>query len=273
MKEAIKNLFREIKDVYQLSRLSPKKVVTENLIYLENTQKVLYDIFSSSTFVNAWENVAPELKHLSLPENTGGVNSGDQRAIAYLVWHFKPLRILEIGTHIGCSTVHLAIAHRELNLDINSSKIITVDIKDVNDSIERPWLSYSSKFSPIELVNKINYTGVEFVSSPSIDYLNGSNEIFDFIFLDGGHSAKLVYNELPLASRLLAPNGVILLHDYFPLNKPIWDDRSVIPGPYLATQRLINEGNKIKITPLGNLPWPTKKGTNLTSLAICTLSI
>jgi hypothetical protein len=41
----------------------------------------------------------------------------------------------------------------------------------------------------------------------------------------------------------------------------IWNNKSIIPGPYLATQRFINEGNDIIITPLGELPWETKRNS------------
>ena len=127
--------------------------------------------------------------------------------------------------------------------------------------------------SPQSLVNKFGYgERVDFQVSPSVEFLARCTEKFDFIFLDGGHSANLVYQELPLACRLLNPGGQILLHDYFLQNRPIWKNNSVIPGPYMATERLIEEGADIRITPLGALPWPTKQDSNFTSLALCTRS-
>ena len=45
-------------------------------------------------------------------EIAGGVNPGDRRALYQLVGHFKPRRVLEIGTYVGASTVHIASALR-----------------------------------------------------------------------------------------------------------------------------------------------------------------
>jgi len=59
---------------------------------------------------------------------------------------------------------------------------------------------------------------------PSLDYLAGCAQTFDFIFLDGDHAARTVYQEVPAALRLLNSGGVILLHDYFPNLRPLWSN-------------------------------------------------
>ena len=87
------------------------------------------------------------------------------------------------------------------------------------------------------------------------------------IFLDGLHDADMVYREVPLAVKLLNPGGLILLHDFFPNLKPLWSDGKVVPGPWLAIERLRSEGVPIRAQPLGKLPWPTKLGSNVTSLS------
>ena len=92
----------------------------------------------------------------------------------------------------------------------------------------------------------------------SIKYFENCQTKFDFIFLDGDHSALTVYQEIPLALKLLNSNGIILLHDYYPGGKPLWSNSPVISGPYLATERLIKEGADLIVLPLGNLPWATK---------------
>ncbi|HVZ97056.1 MAG TPA: class I SAM-dependent methyltransferase, partial [Chitinophagaceae bacterium] len=107
-----------------------------------------------------------------------------------------------------------------------------------------------------------------FVISDSVAYLSGCKEKYDLIFLDGNHSAVSVYNEVPLALKLLNPNGVILLHDYFPKMKPLWSDGVVIPGPYLAIKRFTGEKVNFSVLEFGELPWPTKLESNFTSLAL-----
>ena len=67
---------------------------------------------------------------------------------------------------------------------------------------------------------------------------------------------------------LLNDDGVILIHDYFPNLEPLWSNGSVIPGPFLATERLKNENANLVVFPLGELPWPTKLKSNITSLAL-----
>jgi hypothetical protein len=111
---------------------------------------------------------------------------------------------------------------------------------------------------------------VTFVTENSLTFFDRCEDKFDFVFLDGDHSAATVYQELPRALKILNQNGVILLHDYFPNNRPLWNNGSLIAGPYLGTRRLQNEGLPIKIVPLGALPWPTKLGSRVTSLAIVT---
>ena len=61
---------------------------------------------------------------------------------------------------------------------------------------------------------------------------------------------------------------VILLHDFYPEAKPLYPDNNTISGPYLAMERVKKENPNITVTPLGDLPWPTKQGVNMTSLAI-----
>jgi hypothetical protein len=71
-----------------------------------------------------------------------------------------------------------------------------------------------------------------------------------------------------VALGLLNPCGAILLHDHFPGLAPLWPDVPVLPGPYLATQRLAAEGAPLTVAPLGPLPWANARGSHATSLAL-----
>ena len=101
----------------------------------------------------------------------------------------------------------------------------------------------------------------------SIDKLSLPRK-FGIIFLDGDHRASTVYKEIPFALKCLDDGGVIILHDYFPNLEPLWKNQMPIAGPFLAIQRFINEGIGFNILPFGELPWSTKFGSHLTSLAI-----
>lgn len=228
-------------------------------------------IFRSPELDREWAEIGPRMDALGITTSAGGVNSGDRRAIYYLIRHFQPQSMLEVGTHIGASTVHIAAALLENARQTSSvsGTLTTVDIRDVNDPVQKLWIENGSTSSPRALTDALGADEiVTYVTKPSLEFIRSTTERFDFCFLDGDHSAKAVYPELAAATRLLKPGGVILLHDYFPGNKSLWAEGRRHAGPWQAAQRLIAEGAQFKVLPLGALPWPTKLGSNLTSLAL-----
>ena len=151
----------------------------------------------------------------------------------------------------------------KINLKPNEHSLVTVDIVDVNHAPDAFWRLGGLPRSPrdnIEALGMMEH--VTFVTNSSLTYLDECDESFDFIFLDGDHSAAMVYQEVPRALRRL------LLHDFFPQNRPLWSDRAVVPGPFLAVKRLVREQANVSVIPLGSLPWPTKLHSNVTSLAM-----
>ncbi len=220
-----------------------------------------------------WHEDAHTLQTLRLPEMTGGVNPGDQRAIYYLLRALRPPRVLEVGTHIGCSTVNAALALKRVRWAAPpvDARLHTVDIRDVNDPVTAPWTEFGAVSSPRQMIEQVGTAPfVTFQVADSLRYLAMPGESFDFIFLDGLHTAERVYQEVPLALRRLRKGGFLLLHDYFPELRPLWSDGSVITGPVRAVRRLLHEGARFQVRPLGALPWPTKLGSNVTSLALVT---
>ena len=231
----------------------------------------LEEIFNSAEIAEAWEEIRPTLEVFELPNGAGEINPGDRRAIFYLISHFKCKSVLEIGTHIGASTLYISAALQKAQKSGGglSIKLDSVDVADVNDPVSKPWLQHGARFSPLEMMHKLECASlVEFVTSRSLDYMSNCGQRYDFIFLDGDHAAVTVYQEISAALELLETDGVILLHDYFPRLKPLWSDGAVIPGPFLATERLVAEGTPLAILPLGRLPWATKLRSNMTSLAL-----
>jgi predicted O-methyltransferase YrrM len=201
-----------------------------------------------------WRRMGRLSAAMHITDTAGGVNPGDRRAIYYLMRHFEPCSVLEIGTHIGASTLHIAAALRAAQGADPSvaAKLTTVDIVDVNNRDTQPWLQHGSARSPLEMAREARLDDlISFVNGASLDYLAASDERFDFIFLDGDHAARTVYAEVPAALRALRPGGLILLHDYFPRLGPLWSNRRVIGGPWLATERLRGEGAAFEVLPLG----------------------
>jgi predicted O-methyltransferase YrrM len=275
MRERIKKFLdrrMQIKNEKQALAALPKLAcVTQALRKI--TREDLSGVFNSAENQTDWVMAAAQLETACRIEDgtTGGVNPGDRRAVWYLIRGLSPTSVLEIGTHVGASTVHIASALQSLiRSDTSTNRsFVTVDIQDVNNETTGPWKEYGLPASPKEMLSAIGSDSlVRFVTEKSLTFLGSCEEKFDFIFLDGDHSATTVYQEIPRALRLLNPGGVILLHDYFPHNRPIWTNGSLIPGPYLGTRRLQREGVRIKIVPLGELPWTTKLGSKFTSLAL-----
>jgi predicted O-methyltransferase YrrM len=263
------SVYRDIEQQKRYNKIKRIPCNTSNL--LESKEISLENIFKNDEVINSWNKWQDKLDSFVIPDFTGGVNQGDRKAIFFLIRFFKPKSVLEIGTHIGASTVNIAAA---LNLNRTEFRIKptfrTLDIRNVNSASEKPWLEFGTDKSPLEMIKNIKCESfVEFITDTSFNYFEKTTETYDFIFLDGDHSAKTVYKEIPLALNRLNKGGVILLHDYFPNGKPLWSNNSVLHGPYLATERLIKEGAEIVILPLGGLPWKTKLNSNVTSLALC----
>lgn len=253
------------------SRLNSIPTVSCDVSNLKSFSDAEIDsIFRSSETDKKWIDANDKISAFGVPNMTGGVNPGDRRALYYLVSALNAKTILEVGTHIGASTIHLASA-----LKINSRAtdqtcmLTTVDIADVNDPEAKPWIQHGSSLSPKAMIEELGCGElVQFRTEKSLNFLAECTDRYDLIFLDGDHSSHTTYQEIPAALGKLNPGGTILLHDYFPHLKTLWPDKSLIHGPCMAVDRLVQEGNPFRVFPLGELPWPTKLGSHKTSLAL-----
>jgi len=259
---------RQKKELQQIQRLEC------DVEYLKSMNDIdLRGVFASHEIEIRWNDAKKRIDMCAIPDEagTGGINLGDRRAMFYLISRFKPSSVLEIGTHVGASTVHIASALfvNQISKDGRRAQLVSVDIEDVNDAISKPWLKYGTKYSPMEMITKMDCGAfVEFITADSLDYLADCDSRFDFIFLDGDHQAKTVYQEVPAVLNLLNDDGMILLHDYYPNLRPLFSNGKAAPGPFWAIERLKNEGANIVVIPLGELPWPTKLKSNNTTLAL-----
>ena len=250
-------------DVSRLGRLDPYRLVS---------------FWNDSNSAGAWHEELPRVGELELPIMTGGVNPGDQRALYHLVLGLRPRHILEIGTHIGCSTLHIALALKRIiegsakdarsgaagTTDQERIELVTADIRDVNDAVNRPWEAYQSKHSPRQMINRLGCADwVRFEIGDSLRFLGHGTDTFDLIFLDGRHDADRVYQEIPLALKRLRPGGFILLHDYFPAGKALWSNGSILHGPHLAVRRFHEENARFQVLPFA--PCPGRRSLDRTS--------
>lgn len=207
-----------------------------------------------------WDESYAHLSRIRIPDESVGVNAGDRRALFHIASYFRPRTVLEIGTGIGASTLYIAAALKRNH----HGRLLSVDLVDTNASHHsRPAMR------PIHHVTAAGCSDVvEFVVGRSVDVVRRADDPFDLVFIDGDHAAAAVYEDIAGALNRLRPGGVIVLHDYFPAMRPLWLDGVVIAGPFLAVQRLRADGVRIEALPLTSLPWPTKHGSTVTSLAI-----
>lgn len=211
-------------------------------------------------FSNEWASVTEVMRAVGLENPRGGVNIGDRRLIYQLARALNAKSILEVGTHVGASTLMLSLAAKQ-----NGGSLTTVDIADVNAS-NAYWHRFGCRQSPAASL-RLASVSARFEQCDSVEWLAKDTATYDLIFLDGLHEAQQLYRELPHALKRLNANGLILLHDVFPNCAPLWNDGNVIPGPWLAVERYLKACAGIRVQPLGELPWPTKEGSHVTSLA------
>ena len=72
---------------------------------------------------------------LPAAQTPAGVNPGDRRALYHMVRALAPETVLEVGTNVGASTLHIAVALRSLG---GRRRMTTIDILDVNDGGPTP---------------------------------------------------------------------------------------------------------------------------------------
>jgi predicted O-methyltransferase YrrM len=249
----------------RLQKVPTKRFDAGNLRSLASPE--LCRIFHDPVIIAAWEeDDATIANFFGRGDYRGGVNPGDRRALYFLIMALKPRNVLEVGTHIGASTIYIAAALKRLN---EGGNLTTVDITDVNHPEQGPWKKVGMSKSPANFAAEFGLLDqIQFYTGPSLEFMRVTDQRFNFIFLDGDHGARAVYEELCSALLLLHKGGLILLHDYFPDAKPLYPHGSTAGGPFHALRRVRKENLLIEVLPLGELPWPTKQGGNMTSLAL-----
>lgn len=261
------NTLRKLSDIKDLNiQQTALEFNTSSLTKLDANN--INDILTDNTVENNWKS---EQKEISLifgnDDKFEGVNPGDRRALYALISKLKPQNVLEVGTHVGSSTLHIARALKKIG---QGGHVTSVDILDVN-APNSSWKRIGLKKPPIEFAKDLECDEhITFVAQPCLNFMKETKRRFDLIFLDGDHTGGAVYQEVAAALETLNPEGLIVLHDYYPNGKKLYADNNVIYGPYLALKRIEKENPEITVIPLNELPWDTKQGSKKTSLAIVT---
>jgi len=119
----------------------------------------------------------------------------------YLVRSSGYSRILESGTGLGVSTACLASAVSHLS----DSRVVTYDV------CNRPGREELWQACPADIRDRIETRTGD--SLAGMERACVAGEQFDLALLDSSHDGEHVWKEFQLATRLVKPNGLILIHD------------------------------------------------------------
>ncbi|XP_040994326.1 uncharacterized protein LOC121240862 [Juglans microcarpa x Juglans regia] len=149
----------------------------------------------------------------------------------HLIQKVRPRTIIEVGTFLGASAIHMHGLTRKLGVD---AQILCLD--DF-----RGWPGFRDRFKDIKMINgdvslmyqfmqnlfSVNATDsvlpVPFSTGSALDKLCELGVYGDLIEVDAGHDFISAWSDINRAYRILRPGGVIFGHDYFTAA----DDRGV----------------------------------------------
>ncbi|KAK9699486.1 hypothetical protein RND81_08G176700 [Saponaria officinalis] len=164
----------------------------------------------------------PHLAHLLEPKRLQGWGSNDV-VFADLIKKNRPQTILEIGTFLGASAIHMANLTRDLDLE---TQIICLDhfrawagFRDMFKSLPMPngdiMLLQQFMQNVVTLDLSETIIPVPFSASSGLDRLCELGILADLIEIDAGHDFHSAWDDINRAYKLLRPGGVMFGHDYF----------------------------------------------------------
>jgi hypothetical protein len=144
------------------------------------------------------------------------------------------LKFLQIGAYTGDASLWLL-----KNILINNSSIL-IDVDTWQGSEEGihkkfDWSDVESTYD-----KKVSdYTNIIKYKTTSTEYLSNCLERFDFIYIDGDHTADGVYSDAILSFPLLKDKGIMAFDDYLwhhESNNPILEPKNGI-DKFLSEQK------------------------------------
>ncbi|KAL6322245.1 hypothetical protein AAG906_005205 [Vitis piasezkii] len=183
-------------------------------------QTILDRVFNGTSPFDSFP--PPHVVHLLRPKRIKGWGSNGA-VFENLIRRVKPRTIIEVGTFLGASAIHMAEVASQLGL---KTQIICLD--DF-----RGWPGFRDRFKDIAMINgdvmllyqfmqniiHVNATDsvlpVPFSTASTLDKLCELGVLGDLIEVDAGHDFNSAWSDINRAYRILRPGGVIFGHDYF----------------------------------------------------------
>ncbi|OVA04745.1 hypothetical protein BVC80_1719g80 [Macleaya cordata] len=164
----------------------------------------------------------PHIKSLLRPKRIKGWGSKGA-VFENLIRKVKPRTIIEVGTFLGASAIHMAELTRGLGL---RTQILCVD--DF-----RGWPGFRDRFKDIQMVNgdlmlmyqfmqNVVYSNatksvlpIPFSTGSALEKLCEWGVLGDLVEVDAGHDFHSAWSDINRAYKILRPGGVMFGHDYF----------------------------------------------------------
>jgi predicted O-methyltransferase YrrM len=122
----------------------------------------------------------------------------------------KPnLKFLQIGAYTGDASVWLL----ENILTDPTSTLTDIDTWQGSDESEHKTIDFNNVYQ-FYLVRISKYDNVLAIKAKSEYTLPNLNHTYDFIYIDGDHTAKVVAEDAEASWKLLKPNGILAFDDY-----------------------------------------------------------
>jgi len=127
----------------------------------------------------------------------------------------KPVSILEVGTHAGNSAIRMILA-------ADAARYVGFDLFE-DATAETDKIEFNVKKHPRM---KDVHSMLERGSTASIQLVKGNTretlprfleegEMFDFAFIDGGHSLETIRSDWECVSQMMTEDGVVVFDDYY----------------------------------------------------------
>jgi hypothetical protein len=145
-----------------------------------------------------------------IPSDSAWIGLG---TIGYeIVSHFKPNKIVELGSHAGFSTFAMGLALRDMK---TAGKIYAVDTWEVDE--------HSGFYADEDVYQAFMYKRSALGLEPTVfplrmTFQQASEQItppIDLLHVDGVHKFQSVLSDFRAFKHLLAPNALVLFHDVY----------------------------------------------------------